>query len=386
MVIYIIVRALEGMDMKSSENDFNAQIDRLKQNLINDLSLSDIVYIVPHKRMDFDALASACAMAELMKQLNIVSCIVTDDDETFMEENLQYMYNSLKLNYHFINTNDLAIYSSLDKRDLVIVVDANKEYLVPIQSQLPIFKKIVLIDHHNTDEHTIKADYGLINPEISSASEIVYSLLKEFNVDIDIYLAHCLLAGIYLDTASLSRNFKYSTAKTVSELMELGASSDAVRDLFVISNFKLDRQQQKEIDQLIDNTIFRNYGLFNVAITMNLNMPYSLYSHEVLAKCADELLKYDISASFVIGFTDYACLGEGHSDIVSIKARSKGNFDVSAIMKQLGGGGNNLSSACEIEISNVNDVRTALLSVLYNNIATDLKPLVLVKSNTKKAN
>lgn len=352
------------------------QIENFKNEIINQLSLFEEVYIVPHNRMDFDALASSVALAELFNQLGKKSSIITDDKEFYMLDNIRQMYINLSNQYNFIYSSEFCI----TQNELVMFVDTNKKSLIPIEPFLPFLNKIAIIDHHNVDNDSITCDYGLINSNISSTSELMFWLLDAFGVKINRYLAYCLLSGIYLDTDLLSRNFSYSTAKTVSQLLKLGVSNDSVRNLFIISDFKKDREEQRLINHLIDNTKFITFNGIKLGITMNRFNSNIVYRHDILAKAADYLLKYDIDAAFVIGMVDLACIGENHDDIVAIKARSK-NIDVSKVMNYFGGGGNNLSAACMINCSDAFAIEEALTNVLAitENLMTsgdDILPMV----------
>lgn len=79
----------------------------------------------------------------------------------------------------------------------------------------------------------------------------------------------------------------------------------------------------------------------------------TLYTREELAKVADYLLKYrNIDATFALGLTN--------EDIINISARSKGNIDVSDVMREMGGGGNEFSAASQINNSTLEDTKDKL--------------------------
>lgn len=344
--------------MENTKMTFEDKINLLKTTLTTELSNSDRVFIVPHVRMDFDAIASATALYEICNEFGKETYIVTDDKEDVMETSLKIMFNDLKKTYSFITTSQLGQLRS--ENELLILTDTNKTNLIPITNP-ETFKNIIIVDHHKTDDKTVVTDKTLIAPNISSASEIVFNLIKKFNITIDEHLAQRLLAGIYLDTNRLSRNFEKSTSRAVTELLELGADSDEVNNLFLIANFESDRIQQNLINKLIDNTKF---SMYNIAITMNDVEPNTLYESDHLAKAADYLLQYPLDAAFVIGFVDKKELGEGHQDIISVKARSKNKkemtIDVSEVMRIFGGGGDENRAACLIYTDNIEGVKEAI--------------------------
>ena len=355
--------------MENVKMNIEDKLNLLKRNLIEELNNTDKLFIMPHINMDFDSIASAAALHDICASYRKTIYIVTDDNESTMESSFSIMYKELKKTCDFISTSEVEKLRSDD--DLLVIVDTNKTNLVPMD--VSCFKHIIIIDHHKTDEKTIYTDKMFIETDISSASEIMFNLIKKFNININEYLAHCLLAGIYLDTNRLSRNFKSSTSRAVTELMDLGANSDEVNNLFVIANFDNDRMQQRLISKLIDSTLF---SMYNIAIS--INDTYS-YTQENLAKAADYLLQYSIDAAFVIGFVDKKELGLGHKDLVSVKARSKSKkentIDVSNVMKIFGGGGDENRAACLIETDNILAVKEAIQYII--------KPGVSLLENTE---
>lgn len=348
--------------MENVKMNFEDRINLLKRVLIETLGNSEKVYVMPHKNMDFDAMASAAALYEICNSFNNEVYIVTDDIASDMEASSSIMFKELKKRYKFIDTKELEQIRT--KNELLILTDTNKTNLIPINNT-DTYKNIIIVDHHKTSEYTVNTNNKFIDLEISSASEIVFNLIKKFNITIDEYLAHCLLAGIYLDTNRLSRNFRSSTSRAVTELMELGANSDDVNNLFVIANFDSDRAQQQQINKLIDSTKF---SMYNIAITMNETDINTVYSHENLSRAADYLLQYSIDAAFVIGFIDRKELGIGHQDIIAVKARSKSKkesmIDVSEVMKVFHGGGDTTRAACLIYSDDIYGVRQAISYLL----------------------
>ena len=139
----------------------------------------------------------------------------------------------------------------------------------------------------------------------------------------------------------------------------------------------MDRRLQKLVDTLIDCTKFSTY---NISISMNEVEPNTIYNSDHLAKAADYFLQYNIDAAFVIGFIDRAELGEGHKNLVAIKARSKSKknntgvttqIDVSEIMRIFDGGGDYNRAACIIETDNILGVRDAINYIMRPGISTE---------------
>lgn len=319
---------------------------RIKASLDRLLDENDNVFVVPHIRPDFDAVGSALGIALICKKNNKNCFIVIDDDYDKLEPETRKVLESIKGNFNFIRSNDLPVY--LTPRSLMIAVDANKDYLLCTKKYLNEFKNIVVIDHHKTDEHTIKTPYLYVDESISSVCEEVSRLLFLYGVKLSPDYANYLLAGIILDTNKLSKNTSARTFEVASKLTASGADPTIANNMF-LEDFEHDRA----IQRLVDNTDFQNY-IF--AIASDSEDSGRIYEPEDIAKAADYLLKYNINCSFAMAYID---------DItISVSARSKGLIDVSKIMRLFGGGGNEYSAATKIRGKSLQEVKSLLISSL----------------------
>ncbi len=319
---------------------------RIKASLDRLLDENDNVFVVPHIRPDFDAVGSALGIALICKKNNKNCFIVIDDDYDKLEPETRKVLESIKGNFNFIRSNDLPVY--LTPRSLMIAVDANKDYLLCTKKYLNEFKNIVVIDHHKTDEHTIKTPYLYVDESISSVCEEVSRLLFLYGVKLSPDYANYLLAGIILDTNKLSKNTSARTFEIASKLTASGADPTIANNMF-LEDFEHDRA----IQRLVDNTDFQNY-IF--AIASDSEDSGRIYEPEDIAKAADYLLKYNINCSFAMAYID---------DItISVSARSKGLIDVSKIMRLFGGGGNEYSAAAKIRGKSLQEVKSLLISSL----------------------
>lgn len=319
---------------------------RIKASLDRLLDENDNVFVVPHIRPDFDAVGSALGIALICKKNNKNCFIVIDDDYDKLEPETRKVLESIKGNFNFIRSNDLPVY--LTPRSLMVAVDANKDYLLCTKKYLNEFKNIVVIDHHKTDEHTIKTPYLYVDESISSVCEEVSRLLFLYGVKLSPDYANYLLAGIILDTNKLSKNTSARTFEVASKLTASGADPTIANNMF-LEDFEHDRA----IQRLVDNTDFQNY-IF--AIASDSEDSGRIYEPEDIAKAADYLLKYNINCSFAMAYID---------DItISVSARSKGLIDVSKIMRLFGGGGNEYSAAAKIRGKSLQEVKSLLISSL----------------------
>lgn len=336
-----------------------ASLDRL-------LEENDNVFVVPHIRPDFDAVGSALGIALICKKNNKNCFIVIDDDYDKLEPETRKVLESIKSNFNFIRSNDLPVY--LTPRSMMVAVDANKDYLLCTKNYLSEFKNIVVIDHHKTDDHTIKTPYLYVDDSISSVCEEVSRLLFLYGVKLSPDYANYLLAGIILDTNKLSKNTSSKTFEVASKLTASGADPTIANNMF-LEDFEHDRA----IQRLVDNTDFQNY-IF--AIASDSEDSGRIYKPEDIAKAADYLLKYNINCSFAMAYID---------DItISVSARSKGLIDVSKIMRLFGGGGNEYSAAAKIRGKNLQEVKNLLISSLMPGAYIEEANISFVDENPMK--
>jgi c-di-AMP phosphodiesterase-like protein len=336
----------------------------LKFTIENALLENDTVFIVPHDNPDFDAIGSAVGLAILCKKYKKNVYIIINDTQDKIEYGARKVINEIKDKIKIITAADVT--SLLTPKSLLITTDVNKEYLISVKDKLELFNDVLIIDHHKQDEKTIKRGKRFINDSSSSTCEIIAKLLNDFNIKINANYANYLLAGIILDTNKFSKNANPETFEIVYKLTKNGADTAIASNLF-LEDFEHDRVIQK----LVDST---NFFSFNIAIATDLHK--RIYLPEDIAKTADYLLKYNINASFVLGYiTD---------DIISISARSKGTIDVNEIMHCFGGGGNKYSAAAKVKYPSIEEVKNTLIktitpgnmninileSLSLNNIAT----------------
>lgn len=351
-----------------SEN-FENIVSKLKTNLVSCLSETDKVYIVPHKNMDFDALASSIAISDTCSFYGIDSYIVTNDNPNDMKQSLKEIYLELEKQYKFINTDEYEKNKTDDS--LVIITDSCVKNLIPISDELLKKDKTIIIDHHIPDSKVITAGKLFVSSEASSASEMLFYLMKDLDIYITTETAQLLLAGVYLDTNGLYFVNNPSGFKTIAKLLQYGANLQDVQNLFSISNFEDDMKQRELILNLLKCTHFyTDSNSKRYAICYNANNLDTVYSNYQLSEACDSLLQYSLDAAFVIGYVDSEKLGDDHSNKISIKARSKINenqVDVSSIMQLFDGGGDSNRAATTLEFNDIIKIKNCLQNIIKSN-------------------
>ena len=331
----------------------------LKQLLERLLKTSSKVFIVGHKEPDYDSIGSSIGLQALCKALGKEAYIVLDEPEIDIEPGVKKIVDECSDMFNMISIDE---YKNLkDENSLLIMTDVNKSHMIPITEDLELFKEILILDHHEEDLHTVNTPHHLIDPKISSASEIVGQLLHAFRIRYTKDVANFLLAGIVLDTKRFKKNTTQNTHDVARILISNGGDNDFVNDLF-LEEFDADR---KINDLVFNGTFFQHYQnmLFqnhNISFTLNREAPETIYRKEEIAKASDKMLKYRIDAAFVMGFVK-----EG---LISISARGKNQIDVGAIMSKMNGGGNAHSAGGRITSDNILEVEEQLMKIVAESI------------------
>ena len=306
---------------------------------------NDTVFIVPHHspEPDFDALGAALGIGLICRKNKKKCYIIVDVDLNKFGAEERKVVEYLAKEFNVINSK-LAEELMTDK-SLMVAVDVSKEMLLSNDTKMliPKFNNIFIIDHHKADERTINTLYSFINDKLSSTCEEITRLLCAYGIKYTPQEANYLAAGIFLDTNKLSKNSTGETFDVVTKLIKKGASVTAVNNMFTA-----DYEEDKKMHRIINNVVFPTQ-VYAIAVDEDTS---KIYNAVDIAKAADYLLKYKIYASFALGYVD--------EDTIAISARSKGEMDVSAIMKIFGGGGNEYSAAARVKGETLESVKSKL--------------------------
>ena len=336
------------------------EIKYLKDIMETILFESSKVFIVGHNDPDFDSIGSAIGLQSLCTHLGKEAYIIVDDCDINLEPGVKKIIDENRKIYKIISLADAQ--KLKDDNVCLIMTDVNNYTKISIGEELDDFENLIIIDHHNEGLCTVyDATYSHMDTKASSASEIVGQLLNYYKIKCSKDVYTFLLAGIALDTDRYTKN--NTTGKThdvVKKLIARGADNDYVNELF-LEEFDNDRR----ISELIFNgSLFQSYeyslvDVRNVSFTLNREKPTTIYKKEDIAKAADRMLKYKGNdASFVMGHTA--------DDVISVSARSRGNIDVSEIMKVLGGGGSLQNAGARITDKSIVMVEEVIKECMRN--------------------
>lgn len=187
--------------------------------------------VVAHTHPDGDALGSCTALSLwLAGKGKKVTCVLPDTPA----DNLQFIL-SPDVRYLYFDTDASAAEATIREADLVVQLDCNHfsrtEGLEPFLKASTARK--ILIDHHlNPDRESFELVFS--TPEVSSASELLYWVLKAADGDtlgplgLGMTIGTALMAGMTTDTNNFANSVFPSTFRMASELIAAGVNRDAL--------------------------------------------------------------------------------------------------------------------------------------------------------------
>ena len=182
--------------------------------------------VVSHTHPDGDALGSATALCLWLQQCRGIGAAAILPDTP--GENIRFIL-SPRVPTLFHDQEPAQAESLIREADVIFLVDCNAfdrtEALRQALEASPAPK--VLIDHHlNPDTAAFDAVFS--TPEISSASELLFWLLKALGWQVSPEIGTPLLAGMTTDTNNFGNSVYPSTFAMASELILAGVDRDAI--------------------------------------------------------------------------------------------------------------------------------------------------------------
>ena len=306
------------------------------------------ILITSHINPDGDTLGAMCGMYSLIKT-------------NFKKKCDMLLVSKFPKTYEFIPYIKEAKYcDEYDKSreyDLVINVDiAALDRICDAQILFKKAKATVNIDHHKTNIRY--ADLNFVEPEASSASEVVYSIAKNLNWKIDLNSAICIYTGILTDTGSF--RFNNTTPRALlfaSELVEIGVSPQEMYNLCYENRSK-------------NMILFQSYCTNKATFLDDDKIAYTIVYKKDLEKfnAEDDFTEGLTEKLRAIVSTKVAFVAKEMSNgWTRISMRSK-DVDIAEICKTFGGGGHKLASGCTIKCG----VKDAIDKLLHEIRKRDL--------------
>jgi phosphoesterase RecJ-like protein len=292
----------------------------ISKQIHNHLLGSNKIVIVPHQNPDGDAIGSASAMAEYLRQLGkqpTIFCL------TPAPAHLHFLPHTTTM------TNDQKIFLDETIESIVILDSGDLRYAGIHKHITNHSAQIINIDHHATNEKY--GHFNLVDSTASSTTEILYRFFKHNNIRLTRDLSTALLTGLLTDTGNFTNSAtSISAITTAGELLRAGAN------LSLINN------------RTVKNISFNYLKLLgDVLGRLEKNEKMNMV-HTYLKK--DDYEKYGLNDNMAEGISNFLLkleeadislfIRETNDDKIKGSFRStKNEVDVSILAKKFGGGG-----------------------------------------------
>ncbi|MBR6568405.1 MAG: DHH family phosphoesterase [Clostridia bacterium] len=316
------------------------------------ISNSDNVLIMGHRFSDFDSFGSSVGMLSIAEHFSKPSHIIINEKNTLAGP-LVDLFKEVDSEEKLISPS--KAHEKLTDNTLLIVTDTHKKAFTECPEIIDKVKRVMVIDHHRKSvgymEDTVMF-YHL--PGSSSASEMVAEIAQYVDNEpaINRFVATALLSGIMLDTRNFILRAGVRTFEAAAYLRSRGANTVECKKLFS-NDMGLFRNRNSIID------LAQEYRSCAVSFVENEFEGIRL----VTSQAADEMLNIEgIKASFVV-------FSQGGG--INISARSYGEINVQLIMENLGGGGHQTMSACQLGDISFTDAEMILKKAIddyYDNL------------------
>ncbi len=193
-----------------------------------------LVVLLCHHNADPDAICSAYAFQNLLKQLM-----------PKIEIEIGAAYGVSRLSKHLIQYIPIEVRDQprIEKADTIVLLDTNTiQQLDNLAEKVKTAKSpIIVIDHHATHPETEQlATLCITNEDASSTCEIVYNFYKQANMKPNQTEAKALFLGIAFDT----RHFILANSSTLKNIAELIDSGLNVQETLPLLSLPMDLSER----------------------------------------------------------------------------------------------------------------------------------------------
>jgi len=277
------------------------------------------VLIITHSKPDGDAIGASSAFVDYCLGQGIDAAIYCADPAP---EQYSFLSGSERF------TADRNVFAG--DHDAYVILDCggmNQTAVADLIAARPRRTRVISMDHHLVND--IRADINIVDNKASSASEIVYRFLRDGRAEITGDIATALLTGIYFDTIAFTNSLTGRGAlEAAADLLRLGADVNLITE-------RIFRSRPLNSLRLWGAAMARlkhdeRLGVVSTAIFME---DATAMNDKDSIDGISNLLGSILDAQVVM------VLKEMPGGLVRGSMRAAGDRDVSAVAKELGGGG-----------------------------------------------
>jgi bifunctional oligoribonuclease and PAP phosphatase NrnA len=248
--------------------------------------------------------------------------------------------------YRFLDLDGLCreLPGDVGERVLLAVDCANERRIGPDNDPVERPKLVLNVDHHHDNSRF--GDVNLVVDEASSTSEIVRDILRELDVALTPAIAEALYVGLVTDTGRFQyTNTTPKALRLAAELVETGADVHGIfRHVYETVQFaklKLLARALERAELFAGGGLVVSYLLKEDFAAVGAEEPYS-------EGIIDSLRA--VEGSEMVALIREPPRNEGPARRVSLRS-SRDEVDVSAIAREVGGGGHRQAAGFSSELS-----------------------------------
>lgn len=305
--------------------------------ILNVIKNNNKFNITFHISADGDSIGSSLALMQGLRKIKKECCILSKEA---VPSFLSFLPFSNEINGEG--------FECTDDSNVLICLDCGNVERLNMETSTINKKTVLNIDHHVANDYY--GDYNYVDTNASSMGEIVYTLLKELNIDIDKEMAMCLYTSIVSDTGWMRfSNTTENTHKIVADLVGKGIDVPEIYS-------RLYENKQLEYVKLYGKAIE------NLQFAYDNKLCIMEFSLELLSQFGEA--SKDAGSLTGIGFliedVEVVALLKEVEDGVKVSLRSKSDIDVNKIANVFDGGGHKKAAGCLIKNS-LADVKQMIL-------------------------
>ncbi len=302
------------------------------QNILSEVKGAGKILVNCHRGPDSDSVGSALALSKVVRAMGKEVLVVCPSD---IPEDLMFLEGSKEIKKIDYSTFKFSEY------DLFLAIDSSNYSMMSGSRDLvqPRDIPFIVMDHHLSNDEFGKIN--LVDKEITSTGELLYHVFEDWGVGIDASAAQCLLTGIIGDTGCFQyQNVGDRTLTVAADLIKLGANKEEIiYNIYRNISFSEVKLWGKIIEKMeIDK---ENRFVWSVLSILDYQNVLGIDS-----------AKEDAANLFfpIVRDTDFGIIMEERDDsTLSVSFRARSDFDVSAIAKEVGGGGHKAAAGARIE-------------------------------------
>lgn len=285
------------------------------------LSSKQRIALFAHTNPDGDTVGSCVALCLALRSLGHHVSVFCD---MALSEDMQSYSQGVEFNTTFSG-----------KYDLLVAVDcADILRLGKFSSVYDRFAETLTIDHHGGEYFS---KYNCIL-KYASNCQIIYELLSELKVKLDLSIATSLFLGLCTDTG----NFMYNNADSASfamaaDLLQCGVDNERISRTFF-------KQASLQKTKLIGKALSRIRTYYDNQLMLVYITKADLDEFAADFRATSGIVQYAINVDTAkIG----VCMTESAPNTFKVSMRGK-DFAVREICEEFGGGGHPMAAACVI--------------------------------------